>query len=49
MIVIVGYILVLACVLGGYAMAGGSFGVLVHAAPHELFVILGAALWRISG
>ena len=44
MIVIVGYILVLACVLGGYAMAGGSFGVLVHAAPHELFVILGAAL-----
>ena len=44
MTVIIGYILVLACVLGGYAMAGGSFGVLIHAAPHELFVILGAAL-----
>ncbi len=44
MVVIIGYIVVLACVLGGYAMAGGSFGVLIHAAPHELFVILGAAL-----
>lgn len=44
MTVIVGYLLVLGCVLGGYAMAGGSFGVLVHAAPHELFVILGAAI-----
>lgn len=44
MIVLVGYIVVLACVLGGYAMAGGSFGVLIHAAPHELFVIVGAAL-----
>ncbi|WP_298927213.1 flagellar motor stator protein MotA [uncultured Ramlibacter sp.] len=44
MFVIVGYLLVIGCVLGGYAMAGGSFPVLLHAAPHELFVICGAAL-----
>jgi len=44
MFVIAGYIVVLACVLGGYAMAGGTFGVIIHAAPHELFTICGAAL-----
>jgi chemotaxis protein MotA len=31
-------------VLGGYALAGGNFGVILHAAPHELFVIVGAAI-----
>jgi chemotaxis protein MotA len=44
MFVVAGYIVVLGCVLGGYAIAGGSFGVILHAAPHELFVICGAAL-----
>jgi chemotaxis protein MotA len=44
MFVLVGYLLVIGCVLGGYALAGGSFGVILHAAPHELFVIGGAAL-----
>ena len=44
MFVLVGYLLVIGCVLGGYALAGGSFGVIMHAAPHELFVIGGAAL-----
>lgn len=44
MFVIAGYLVVLGCVLGGYAMAGGSFGVIIHAAPHELFTICGAAL-----
>lgn len=44
MFVVAGYILVLACVLGGYVMAGGNFAVIVHAAPHELFIICGAAL-----
>lgn len=44
MFVIVGYIVVLGCVFGGYALAGGSFGVIIHAAPHEFFVIGGAAL-----
>lgn len=44
MFVIAGYIVVLGCVLGGYALAGGHFAVLLHAAPHELFIICGAAL-----
>jgi len=44
MFVILGYIVVIGCVLGGYAIAGGQFGVILHAAPHELFVICGAAL-----
>ena len=44
MFVVAGYLLVIGCVLGGYAMAGGSFAVIMHAAPHELFVICGAAL-----
>lgn len=44
MFVVAGYLVVLGCVLGGYALAGGNFGVLLAAAPHELFVIGGAAL-----
>ena len=44
MFVLAGYFVVIGCVLGGYAMAGGNFGVLLHAAPHELFVIGGAAV-----
>src|SRR3954470_18837952 len=44
MFVIAGYLLVLGCVLGGYALAGGNVAVILHAAPHELFVIGGAAI-----
>jgi len=44
MFVVIGYLVVIGCVLGGYAIAGGQFGVILHAAPHELFVICGAAL-----
>ncbi len=44
MFVLAGYLIVIGCVLGGYAIAGGSFAVILHAAPHELFVICGAAL-----
>jgi chemotaxis protein MotA len=44
MFVIVGYVLVLVFVFGGYAMAGGQFAVLIKAAPLEMFIIAGAAL-----
>ena len=44
MFVIIGYVVVLACVLGGYAITGGNFGVLGHAIPHEMLVIAGAAV-----
>jgi chemotaxis protein MotA len=44
MFVIIGYIFVLAAVFGGYFLAGGKFGVLIKAAPIELFIICGSAL-----
>jgi chemotaxis protein MotA len=44
MFVIIGYLVVLAAVFGGYALAGGNFAVLAKAAPVEMFIISGAAL-----
>ncbi|MCX7275470.1 MAG: flagellar motor stator protein MotA [Burkholderiales bacterium] len=44
MFVIIGYVVVLGAVFGGYALAGGKFGVILKAAPVELFIICGAAL-----
>jgi chemotaxis protein MotA len=44
MFVILGYVLVLGFVFGGYALAGGNFGVLAHAAPLEMLIIGGSAL-----
>ena len=43
MFVIIGYVLVIVAVFGGYALAGGNFGVLIKAAPVELFIICGSA------
>lgn len=42
MIVIVGFIVVIGCVLGGFTIAGGHIGALIH--PSELLTIGGAAL-----
>ena len=44
MFVIIGYVVVLVAVFGGYALAGGKFGVLAKAAPIEMFIICGATL-----
>jgi chemotaxis protein MotA len=44
MFVIVGYVVVILAVFGGYALAGGKFAVILKAAPVELFIIGGAAL-----
>jgi len=41
MFVIVGYVVVVAAVLGGYALEGGAFHVLLQ--PIELLIISGAA------
>jgi hypothetical protein len=41
MFVIIGYVVVLGAVFGGYALAGGKFGVIIKAAPIELFIICG--------
>ena len=44
MFVIVGYVVVILAVFGGYALAGGKFAVIIKAAPIELFIIGGSAL-----
>lgn len=41
MFVIIGYVIILGCVLGGFLMAGGHIGVLIQ--PVELLIIAGAA------
>ena len=42
MVVIVGCIVVLACVLGGFTLSGGHIGALIH--PAEVLTIAGAAI-----
>jgi chemotaxis protein MotA len=42
MFIIIGYVLVVGAVLGGYAMEGGAFSVLLQ--PIELMIIAGAAI-----
>ena len=44
MFVIIGYLIVIVTVFGGYALAGGKFAVLIKAAPVELFIIAGAGI-----
>lgn len=44
MIGIVGIIVVFAMVFGGYIAAGGKMGIILHALPFELTMILGAAI-----
>jgi chemotaxis protein MotA len=41
---IAGILCVFIMVFGGYMMAGGKFDVILHAAPHEMIVIGGAAI-----
>ncbi len=44
MTTIVGLIFLLACVFGGYVLAGGKFDIILHALPHEMLTIGGAAV-----
>ncbi len=44
MLVIVGIIVVMVTVFGGYVAAGGKFGVILHALPFEMTMIGGAAV-----
>src|SRR4051812_11470487 len=39
-----GIVVLFACVFGGYLMTGGSLGVVIEAAPHEMLTIFGAAI-----
>ena len=44
MFVLIGYVIVLACVFGGFMIAGGNIMVIVKAAPIEMLIIAGGAL-----
>lgn len=44
MLGIIGIAVVFAMVFGSYVMAGGKFGIILHAAPHEFMAIGGAAV-----
>jgi chemotaxis protein MotA len=44
---IVGIVVVFVMVFGGYVMAGGSMEVILHALPHEMIVIGGAAVGQL--
>src|SRR3954463_2385108 len=44
MLQIGGIVVLFACVFGGYLMTGGSLGVVIEAAAHELLTIFGAAI-----
>lgn len=40
----IGFVLILACVFGSFVMAGGKMEVILHALPHEMMAIGGAAI-----
>ncbi|MEI4471366.1 flagellar motor stator protein MotA [Frigidibacter sp. MR17.24] len=44
MIGIIGIVVIFVTVFGGYLIAGGTMAPIIHAAPHELLTILGAAV-----
>ncbi|WP_295851820.1 flagellar motor stator protein MotA [uncultured Xylophilus sp.] len=44
MLVIIGYVVCLACIFGVYIAHGGNIGVILHALPFEIITILGGAL-----
>ena len=44
MIGIIGIIIVFVMVFGGYSIAGGKIGIILHSLPFELMMIAGAAL-----
>ncbi|WP_180682482.1 flagellar motor stator protein MotA [Tepidicella baoligensis] len=44
MLVIIGYIVALGCVFGGYVIAGGNIGVILKALPVEMLIIMGGAM-----
>ncbi|MFE8644618.1 flagellar motor stator protein MotA [Sphingomonas sp. NCPPB 2930] len=44
MLVIIGYVVCLACIFGVYVAHGGNIAVILHALPFEIITILGGAL-----
>lgn len=44
MFIIIGFVIVIGMVFGGYLMAGGKLEIILHALPHELMVIFGGSI-----
>jgi chemotaxis protein MotA len=44
MLIGVGFLIILGCVFGSFIMAGGKMDIVLHALPHELMAICGAAI-----
>ena len=44
----IGIVILLLMVFGGFALTGGALGPVMHAIPHEMLIIGGAALARWS-
>jgi chemotaxis protein MotA len=44
MFVVIGFAIVLGCVFGGYTLAGGHMGIILHALPLELLIIGGSGV-----
>lgn len=44
MLIGVGFIIILGCVFGSFIISGGKFEIIMHALPHELMAIGGAAV-----
>ncbi len=44
MFVAIGFVVLIAMVFGGFAITGGALGPVMHALPHEMLIIGGAAL-----
>lgn len=40
----IGIVVILVCVFGSFLLSGGSLGVILHALPHEMLAIAGAAI-----
>jgi chemotaxis protein MotA len=40
----VGFLIILGCVFGSFIMAGGKMDIILHALPHEMMAIVGAAV-----
>jgi chemotaxis protein MotA len=44
MFVVIGFVVLIAMVFGGFAITGGALGPVMHALPHEMLIIGGAAV-----
>ena len=41
---VVGIVVIFVCVFGGYILAGGKMGIILHSLPFEMMIILGSAM-----